>query len=62
MHSTGVIVSATSSDAPMLVTYARPSGRSSRPSSPLKKNSGANTSRMMAVAYTTELRISRDAS
>jgi len=48
--SAGVTVNATSSDAASDTMYAAPRGTSRRPSTPLRKNRGTNTSMMMRVA------------
>ena len=61
LHIAGVTVTATTSEARRLATYAAPRGASSRPSRPLKKNNGKKTTTMIAVAYTMEPRISTDA-
>ena len=55
---TGVTVSATTSEAKSAMRYESPSGRRSRPSTPLRKKSGRSTSITIRVAKTIEPRTS----
>lgn len=59
---TGVRVTATTIEAKSETINEMPSGRSMRPSMPLRKKSGTNATMVMMVACTIEVRISREAS
>ncbi len=57
----GVKISATSSDATIVVTYATPSGIRRRPSRPVRNRNGRNTTTMVKLASTIGPLISDDA-
>ncbi len=58
LHSTGVTVTATISEANSATMNETPSGVSMRPSMPLRKNNGTNAAMMMSVALRMLARIS----
>ena len=60
-QSAGVTVSATTREAAIAKMYACASGAKIRPAMPPSDSTGISTIATMIVAYTTELRISRDA-